>query len=27
MFTPLLEYFDTRNVTIRVGDIYKLRGA
>jgi len=24
---PLLEYFDTRNVAIRVGDIYKLRGA
>ncbi|WP_287038020.1 hypothetical protein [Desulfobacter sp.] len=22
-----MEYFDTRNVTIRVGDIYKLRGA
>jgi selenocysteine-specific elongation factor len=24
---PLLEYFDARNVTIRVGDIRKLRGA
>ncbi len=23
---PLLEYFDARNVTIRVGDIHKLRG-
>ena len=23
---PLLKYFDARNVTIRVGDIRKLRG-
>jgi selenocysteine-specific elongation factor len=24
---PLLEYFDSRNVTLRIGDIRKLRGS